>query len=62
MPRSKVDKEEPTRRDIEGAKLEPVRVVRRELTGPDGSIIEVDVPVYPPFRLKTSEERSASGG
>jgi len=37
---------------IEGEALEPIRVVERELTGPDGSRVRVRVPVYPPFRLK----------
>ncbi len=60
--RSKVESEEPARREVEGAKLEPMRVVRRELVGPDGSTVEVDVPVYPPFRLMTPEERTASEG
>lgn len=41
---------------VKGAKLEPIRVVRRELRRPDGTVIQVDVPVYPPFRL---EDRSA---
>lgn len=34
------------------AQLEPIRVVRRELTRPDGTKCTVDVPVYPPFRLE----------
>lgn len=36
---------------IQGEKLEPIGVVKRSLTRPDGSTIEVEVPVYPPFRL-----------
>lgn len=40
----------PTR--IEGESLEPIRTVIRELTGPDGETVRVEVPVYPPFRLK----------
>lgn len=48
-----------TRRTLEilvpGARLEPIRVVRRELTLPNGTKQVVDVPVYPPFRL---EDRS----
>ena len=47
---------------IEGAKLEPVRVVKRELVRPDGGTVTVDVPVYPPFRLRSEEERKASSG
>ena len=38
---------------IESAQLTPVRVVKRELVSPDGSTVTVDVPVYPPFRLKS---------
>ncbi len=38
---------------VEGAKLRPLRVVKRELVKPDGTTVTVDVPVYPPFRLKT---------
>ena len=62
MPKSKAASKEgePARRTIEGAKLKPVRTVRRELTGPDGRRVQVDVPVYPPFRLKNAEEREAS--
>jgi len=32
-------------------KLEPIGVVKRKLTRPDGTTVEVEVPVYPPFRL-----------
>ncbi len=42
---------------IQGAALEPMRVVRRELVSPSGSVVVVDVPVYPPFRLETERER-----
>ena len=42
---------------IRGAVLEPVWVVRRELVSPSGSVVVVDVPVYPPFRLETDRER-----
>ncbi len=42
---------------IQGAALEPMRVVRRELVSPSGSVVVVDVPVYPPFRLETKRER-----
>ena len=41
---------------IEGAKLSPLRIVKRELVRPDGSTVTVDVPVYPPFRLKRRGE------
>ena len=37
--------------EVEGAKLDPIRVVKRKLTRPDGSTVVVEVPVYPPFRL-----------
>jgi len=37
---------------IHGARLEPIRTVKRELTRPDGTKLEVEVPVYPPFRLE----------
>jgi hypothetical protein len=37
--------------EVEGAKLDPIRVVKRSLTRPDGSKVVVEVPVYPPFRL-----------
>jgi hypothetical protein len=45
------------RDSVKGAKLEPIRVVRRELRRPDGSTLEVDVPVYPPFRLEERPEK-----
>jgi len=35
----------------EAEKLEPIGVVKRQLTRPDGTTVEVEVPVYPPFRL-----------
>ena len=37
--------------EVEGAKLDPIRVVKRSLTRPDGKTVVVEVPVYPPFRL-----------
>ena len=37
--------------EVEGAKLDPIRTVKRVLTRPDGSTVMVEVPVYPPFRL-----------
>jgi hypothetical protein len=43
---------------VRGAPLEPVRVVERELTRPDGTKIKVQVPVYPPFQLASA----AAGG
>jgi len=43
--------EAPKLGEVEGAKLDPIRVVKRSLTRPDGSTVVVEVPVYPPFRL-----------
>jgi hypothetical protein len=43
--------QEPKVGEVEGAKLDPIRVVKRSLTRPDGSTVVVEVPVYPPFRL-----------
>jgi len=40
----------PTR--IEGERLKPIRRVMREIERPDGTTIRVEVPVYPPFKLK----------
>ena len=52
MARNTAEAEE-TRRvgEVEGAKLDPIKVVQRKLTRPDGSTVMVEVPVYPPFRL-----------
>jgi hypothetical protein len=48
---------------IEGEPLEPVRVVERELTHPDGTTLTVQVPVYPPFKLKKRlPEKTAPSG
>ncbi len=44
---------------IRAAHLEPIRVVERELTRPDGTKVVVEVPVYPPFRLENDLERGA---
>ena len=46
-------------RGIRSAPLEPIRVVVRELTRPDGKKMKVEVPVYPPFRLEEGAERTA---
>jgi len=35
--------------------LEPIRIVRRRIECPDGGTVEVDVPVYPPFRFEISD-------
>ena len=45
-------------REVESEPLKPIRKVIRELQRPDGTILRVEVPVYPPFRLK--ERRAAS--
>jgi len=37
---------------IEGERLKPIRRVMREIERPDGTILRVKVPVYPPFKLK----------
>ena len=42
---------------IRGAPLEPIGVVERELTRPDGTKLIVKVPVYPPFKLEERPER-----
>ena len=47
---------------VAGARLEPVRKVRRELKSPSGRVVIVEVPVYPPFRLKTDAEREPASG
>jgi hypothetical protein len=50
---------EPEDRGIRSAPLEPIRVVVRELTRPDGKKMKVEVPVYPPFRLEDGSDRAA---
>ena len=37
----------------------PIRVVRRQIECPDGGTVEVDVPVYPPFRFEIKEPDAA---
>ena len=37
---------------IKGERLKPIRRVMREIERPDGTIVRVEVPVYPPFKLK----------
>lgn len=51
-PQTKRKSAPPKHQGVEGAPLEPIRVVERELTCPDGTRITVKVPVYPPFRLQ----------
>ena len=43
---------------VEGAPLEPIGVVERDLTTPDGTTVTVEVPVYPPFRLEDRKTRA----
>ncbi len=43
--------------EIRSQPLEPIGVVERELTRPDGTKLRVEVPIYPPFKL---EERTAA--
>jgi hypothetical protein len=42
------------------ARPEPIRVVVRELTRPDGKKMKVEVPVYPPFQLEEARAREAA--
>ena len=52
MARNTAEAEEaPKVGEVEGAKLDPIGMVKRKLTRPDGSTVMVEVPVYPPFRL-----------
>ncbi len=51
---------ESTPQRIECEDLEPIRIVVRELEGPDGSTMKVEVPVYPPFQLKPRKTRARS--
>ena len=44
----------PTR--IEGERLKPIRKVMREIERPDGTILRIKVPVYPPFKLKDRQK------
>ena len=44
---------------IRGAPLEPIGMVERELTRPDGTKLVVKVPVYPPFKLEDRSERTS---
>ena len=37
---------------VEGERLKPIRRVMREIQRPDGTILRIEVPVYPPFKLK----------
>jgi hypothetical protein len=45
--------------DIESEALKPISKVVRELTSPDGTVLRVEVPVYPPFRLKGKKTAAA---
>ena len=55
--KSTANKLEAPAQAIECETLEPLRKVVRELKRPDGSTLRVEVPVYPPFRLKEKEEK-----
>jgi hypothetical protein len=44
---------------IQSEPLDPVGVVVRELTRPDGTTMKVEVPIYPPFQLKKPAAKSA---
>ncbi|HXV36191.1 MAG TPA: hypothetical protein VEC18_03525 [Myxococcota bacterium] len=46
------DIEAPPARGVESEPLKPIRKVMREIVRPDGTILRVEVPVYPPFKLK----------
>ena len=54
--------EAPREQRVRGARLEPIRVVERELTRPDGTTCRVSVPVYPPFRLEERKTRGPRAG
>lgn len=62
MARKATTSPEPRDRKVQSAPLEPVGRVRRQLVNPAGEVIVVEVPVYPPFRLKTEEERESTSG
>lgn len=49
----------PGNEPIQSERLDPVGVVERELTRPDGTTMKVEVPVYPPFQLKKPAAKSA---
>ncbi len=38
---------------IQSERLKPIGKVMREIERPDGTILRVEVPVYPPFKLKS---------
>jgi len=42
---------------IKGRRLKPIRKVTRELESPDGTTLQVEVPVYPPFQLEDRPSR-----
>ena len=43
--------------------LDPIRYVERELVSPDGIVVKVRVPVYPPFELASmAAEKTSAGG
>ena len=42
---------------IEGERLKPIRRVMRDIERRDGTILRVEVPVYPPFKLKDRRKK-----
>ncbi len=38
--------------EAQNSRPEPIGVVERELTRPDGTKVRVEVPVYPPYQLE----------
>ncbi len=52
MPRGKAQGSQSPAREVE-ERPRPIRMVRRRLETPDGRTVEVDVPVYPPFELRS---------
>lgn len=57
MARRAEAEESEKRGEVQGAKLEPIGVVERILTRPDGTTVVAQVPVYPPFRLADAPSR-----
>lgn len=42
---------------VEGERLKPIRRVMRDIVRRDGTILRVEVPVYPPFKLKDRRKK-----
>ena len=47
------DRSNPPDEEVTESPIEPIRMVERVLTRPDGTKIKVKVPVYPPFQLSS---------